>query len=209
LRTAFERARPLADHDDDNPQRRFWVPDFTAPPEHTSRWKVPVNPGERVNTNRVLGEALFCKENGWRADTMRYLCGPMRDDGGYQTTHALWALSIAHAYGCVGGAAYEACARSLQQELVAKQPATFEPQATLDIDLYAERLQHVVVTGYPDPIVNQWAHRLLELQGADGSWGIVKQGEDPYYRYHTTFISTWALAEWYRRLVAHPDLRPK
>ena len=37
LTRAFETARVVADHDDDNPQRRFWMPDFTAPPEHTAR----------------------------------------------------------------------------------------------------------------------------------------------------------------------------
>src|SRR5262249_14793580 len=109
LHAAFERARSVADRDQDNPQRRFWPPDVTVTAEHPSRWPVPTDAGQRVNTNRVVAEALFCKENGWRADTMRYVCGPMRDDGGYQTTHALWALFLAHRNGCVSETDYELC----------------------------------------------------------------------------------------------------
>jgi hypothetical protein len=208
LRSAFERARSVADRDDDNPQRRFWTPNFTAPPEHTSRWIVPTAPGTRVNTNRVVAEALFCKENGWRPETMRYLCGPMRDEGGYGTTHALWALDLAHRNGCVTADAYEGCAADLQRELAGTQPSPFEPRTTLDIDLYAERLLSTVRTGYPNAVVDQWARTLLALQGPDGSWGVPAAQEDPYYRYHATMVATWALAEWYRRLVEHPELVP-
>jgi hypothetical protein len=207
LRAAFETARRAADRDHDNPHRRFWTPDFTAPPEHTSRWKVPAD-GQRVNTNRTIEEALFCKEYGWRPETMRYVCGPMRDDGGYYTTHALWALYVANGNGCIAAAELEPCVKSMHEEIAAKQTPTLTPAATLDIDLYAERLLTAVLTGYPDATVNDWAQTLLRLQSPDGSWGVPKDGEEPYYRYHATFVSTWALAEWYRRLVGHPETRP-
>jgi hypothetical protein len=207
LRIAFKRARAFADHDNDHPQRRFWIPQFHTPAKYTSQWPVPTDGQQRVNSNRVLHEALYCPEYGWRQETMRYVCGPMRDDGGYQTTHALWALTIAYRNGCIAKADFEPCARALQRELVDKQPAVLEPRATLDIDLYAERLLQPVLSGYPDPIVNQWAHVLIGLQGADGSWGVPAAGEDPYYRYHTTMMCTWALAEWYRRVVGHPEVR--
>jgi hypothetical protein len=209
LRVAFDRARTVADRDSDNPHRRFWTPGFTSPPEHTTRWAVPTEAGQRVNTNRVVIEALFCKENGWRPETMRYLCGPMRDDGGYGTTHALWALDLAHGAGCATGTDYETCARDLQAELARAQPAPFQPHTTLDIDLYAERLLGTVRTGYPDPVVDQWARTLMALQGADGSWGVPAAQEDPYFRYHATMVSSWALAEWYRRLLEHPSLPPQ
>lgn len=201
LRLAFERARAVADRDDDNPRRRFWVPDLRVDPSRTSRWTVPTD-GKRVNTNRVVEEALYCGESGWREETMRYVCGPMRDDGGYYSTHALWGLSIAHGNGCIESTASEPCVRSIQSELAAKQPRRFAPKITLDIDLYAERLLTLVQTGYPDPVVDQWALTLLDLQTHDGSWGVSETGEPPYYRYHATAVSTWALAEWIRRVVA-------
>jgi hypothetical protein len=208
LRRAFERARAMADRDNDHPHRRFWVPNLPAPVEFTSRWQVPGPGEERVNSNRVVSEALFCADYGFRPETLRYVCGPMRDDGGYQTTHALWALGIAHQNGCVPDADFEPCARAMQRELLEQQPTTFTPHATLDIDLYAERLLYSVMTGIPDPVVNQWARTLLDLQHSDGSWGIAATGEDPYFRYHATMVSTWALAEWYRRVVGHPGVKP-
>ena len=208
LRVAFKRARTVADRDNDHPHRRFWIPGFRSPARDTSQWEVPTDSSRRVNSNRVVSEALHCAENGWRPQTMHYVCGPMRDDGGYQTTHALWALDIAHRNGCVSGADFAACVRELQSELRTHQPASLEAHATLDIDLYAERLLTLVLSGYPDRIVNQWAANLTGLQGADGSWGVPAVGEEPYYRYHATMVATWALAEWYRRLVGHPDVRP-
>ena len=207
LRIAFKRARAFADHDNDHPQRRFWIPQFHTPVKYTSQWTVPTDGQPRVNTNRVLHEALYCRDYGWRTQTMRYVCGPMRDDGGYQTTHALWSLTIAYRNGCIAKADFEPCARALQQELADKQPAVLEPHVTLDIDLYAERLLQTVLSGYPAPIVNQWARVLMRMQSPDGSWGIPAVDEDPYYRYHATMMSTWALAEWYRRMVGHPDVR--
>ncbi len=208
LRVAFKRARTVADRDNDHPHRRFWIPGFRSPARDTSQWEVPTDNRQRVNTNRVVSEALHCAENGWRPQTMHYVCGPMRDDGGYQTTHALWALYIAHQNGCVSAADFDACARELQSELRAYQPASLEPHATLDIDLYAERLLTLVLSGDPDRIVNAWAANLTGLQAPDGSWGVPAVGEEPYYRYHATMVVTWALAEWYRRLVGHPDARP-
>lgn len=208
LRVAFKRARTVADRDNDHPHRRFWIPGFHAPARDTSQWEVPSDGSQRVNTNRVVSEALHCAENGWRAQTMRYVCGPMRDSGGYQTTHALWALHIAHQNGCIAEADFDACARALQSELRTYQPTTLEPHATLDIDLYAERLLTLVLSGYPDPVVNDWAADLIHLQGRDGSWGVSANSEEPYYRYHATMVVSWALAEWCRRLVGHPEVRP-
>ena len=100
MRVAFEHARAVADGDADHPQRRFWTRDLVLPAERTSRWSVPRRGEERVNTNRVIDEAVHCAHNGWRHATLRYLCGPMRDGGGYQSTHALWSLVIAHENGC-------------------------------------------------------------------------------------------------------------
>lgn len=209
LTLAFDRARAVADRDADHPQRAFWNSAATAPREHTAGWAIPSEPGKRVNVNYPLTEALYCRSNGWRAETTAYVCGPMRDDGGYQTTHALWALDLAFRRGCVTPAAFEACARILQAELAAAQASPFAPQATLDIDLYAERLLTVAMTGSADTAMNTWAATVMALQHSDGSWGIAKEGEAPFWQYHATAISTWALAEWYRRMVGSPALRPQ
>jgi hypothetical protein len=199
LRRAFDVARMVADRDDDNPQRRFWVPDLAAPPEHTSRWTVPATPGARVNTNRVVAEALYCAENGWRPETMAYVCGPMRDGGGYHSTHALWALDLARRRGCVTKPAFHACARAIAAEVVAAQPARLAPARSLDVDLYAERLLVLARAGWPVRRLDPWARALLARQNADGSWAVPDAEEPSYHAYHATAVATWALAEWCRR----------
>jgi hypothetical protein len=199
LRQAFAAARDVADRDDDNPQRRFWIDDFTAPADHTSRWTLPPASGGRVNTNRVVSEALFCAEHGWRPETMAYVCGPMRDGGGYESTHALWALDIARRRGCVAGAAFHACARPIAAELAAAQPERLAPARSLDVDLWAERLLVLARAGWPRRRLDPWVAALLAHQAPDGSWAVPSDGEPRYYAYHATAISTWALAEWCRR----------
>lgn len=192
LKLAFARAQVRGDHDHDHPHRRFWVPGFRSPPEHTSQWTVPLEGERRINTNRVLSEALHCAENGWRAATEAYICGPMRDHAGYHTTHGIWALDIAIRAGCATGAT---CMPSLRAELATAQPDPFEPKATLDIDLYAERVLMLLRTGTPASEADAWIEALLARQEAGGSWG-VGEDPDPYYRYHATGMTLWALAEW-------------
>jgi hypothetical protein len=208
LRLAFDRARAVADRDADHPQRRFWTLDFHAPAQQTSTWTAPAD-GSRVNPNRVIEEALHCAANGWRRETMQYVCGPMRDGGGYQSIHALWALDIASHNGCVQNTDFPSCVSALQEEVRRSQPAELHPQATLDIDLFAERLLVLVLTGDPTAAVNDWAKALIALQSPDGSWGVAVHDEPPYFRYHATNAATWALAEWFRRVVGHPESRPQ
>jgi len=200
LTRAFETARVVADHDDDNPQRRFWMPDFTSPPEHTARWTLPSDGKARVNTNRVLIEALHCKENGWRPETMAYVCGPMRDGGGYESTHALWALDLARRRGCVTKAEFHRCARPIAVELDAAERVPLAPARSLDLDLFAERLLMLAMAGWPTGRLEPWAHELLRRQQPDGSWTVPGADEPAYHRYHATAMSAWALAEWCRRL---------
>lgn len=199
LRRAFEIARSVADRDDDNPQRRFWIAELAAPPEHTSRWTLPDAPGARVNTNRVVAEALFCAENGWRPETMAYACGRMRDGGGYHSTHALWALDLARRRGCVAKPAFHACARAIAAEVLAAQPARLAPANSLDVDLYAERLLVLTLAGWPVRRLDPSARMLLARQNGDGSWAVPGAEEPAYHGYHATAMATWALAEWCRR----------
>jgi hypothetical protein len=206
LRRAFAAARPVADHDGDNPQRRFWIAGFESPRQHTAAWRVPAAGEARANTNRPVAEALHCARNGWRPETTAYVCGPMRDGGGYHTAHGLWALALARENGCVTDAASRSCVGALAEELIAAQPATLAPATTLDMDLYAERVMVLAYAGTAVPRLDDWIDALLERQAADGSWGVPARDEPPYHRYHATGVSAWALAEWMRRAVPRaPD----
>jgi hypothetical protein len=195
LRLAFERAKSVAYQDADNPMRRAFDETFRASAERTSRWGIP-GPGQpRVNVNCVVVEAMFCAENGLRSETLAYMTGPMRDGGGYHTTHAVWALVLARERGCMPKADFERLARPLLDDLRATQPA--EPGAgALDVDLFAERLLMLVLAAGRDARVEAWMPPLIRAQGADGGFGTLAADEDPYHRYHATMVATWALAEW-------------
>jgi hypothetical protein len=199
LRGAFETARLRADVDHDHPHRRLWDPGFRSPPKDTAAWAAPAAGATRVNPNLVISEALHCAENGWRDATTAYVCGPMRDQGGYHTTHGLWALVIARERRCVDADGTAACLAALQAEIVAAQPEPLRPERSLDVDLYAERLLTLVLSGAKDAVVERSVDGLLEAQDADGSFGVRVPGEQPYHRFHATGIATWALAEWQRR----------
>lgn len=192
--TAWRTAREIADRDTDNPLRRFWDASTDPPLEETSFWIVPTSSEQRVNTNRVVGEALYCAERGWRPETSRYVAGPMRDSGGYQTAHALWALYLAARNGCLADGEYLRLAPDLQRELRDHEPVEFQPSETLDVDLFAERLLMLIMTGDTGAPVDSWIDALLALQNEDGSWGIDRPGENPYFRYHATMVAVWAFA---------------
>ena len=145
--------------------------------------------------NRVIAEAVHCAEHGLRAETLAYVTGPMRDGGGYQTTHAVWALVLARDQGCLDAARFAALTRPLLDELRATQPAAPEP-GVVAVDLFAERLLMLVLAGARDPAFDQWAARLAESQGADGGYGVLGADNPVYRRYHATMVATWALVAW-------------
>ncbi|MCB9572472.1 MAG: hypothetical protein H6709_10330 [Kofleriaceae bacterium] len=195
LRAADAAARAVADRDDDNPLRRLFDAGYRAAASSARGWEVPAAGAPRVNPNRVLAEAAHCAEHGLRPATLAYVTGPMRDDGGYQTTHAAWALLIAHDHGCLDDAALAAALTPLLDELRAAQPAAPGP-AALDVDLFGERLLMLALAGVRDAAVDGWAASLLRAQRGDGSFGALAVDEDPYRRYHATAIACWALAAW-------------
>jgi hypothetical protein len=192
LRLADQRARAVADQDTDNPLRRAFDDSYRASAESSAGWTVPAAGEPRINVNRVVAEALHCAENGLRPATVAYATGPMRDGGGYHTTHAVWALVFARDRGCLPD--FAAVARPLLDELRAAQPATPEP-AALALDLFAERLLMLELAGERDAAIDGWAARLAEAQSTAGGFGELADGEDPYHRYHATMMATWALAE--------------
>lgn len=193
LRAAFARADARLDRDRGHPMRLFFEPDFRLPPGFSTAWSAPQGPAARVNPDRVVTEALHCREHGWRPSTTDYVCGPLRDGGGYYSAHALWALTIATENGCLEGG--DRCVEDLRAEILAAQPWPFSPWSTLDVDLFAERLLMLALSGPLPAAAAGWPARLLELQNPDGSWGAPATGEPPYFRFHATMMASWALAE--------------
>src|SRR5437879_1119772 len=92
LRQAFERSRAVAERDADHPQLRFWKSEVRVAKSAVTGWS---GSDSKVNVNRAVNEALWCDVHGLRPETVKYITGPMRDSGGYRSTHALWALIIA------------------------------------------------------------------------------------------------------------------
>jgi len=184
VREAFDRARVVAERDADNPMLRAIEPSYRAPPEVTTRRSPP------DNVNRPLEEVIHCAQNGLRQQTLEYITGPMRDRGGYGTTHAVWALALARDAGCIADFAERV--EPLLKELRDAQPDRPQPNA-LAVDLFAERVLMLAIAGGR---VDHWAKPLLEAQNPDGSFGALGTGEDPYHRYHATMVAAWALSEW-------------
>jgi len=190
---AFTRANQRLDRDRGHPHRRFFEEEFRLPASLSVGWQVPAGPAPRVNPDRLLTEALHCRENGLRPEAVAYACGAMRDGGGYHSVHGLWALVEAGRRGCLSPAG-AACLEELRREVAAAQPLRFVPWSTMDIDLYAERLVVLALSGGLPPALAAAPATLLELQNADGSWGLAGD-ELPYMRFHATMMAAWALAE--------------
>ncbi len=70
MRQAYENARNVADRGTDNPMQKIWNLSYSIPPDAKISWNVPRNGDSRINPNRVLIEALHCKENGIRRETL-------------------------------------------------------------------------------------------------------------------------------------------
>ena len=188
---ALDRERRAVQPDKDHEHIRLWESEARLDRAYIHRWTPPVD-GTRVNPNRVVTEALYCPEHGVRPQTLAYLCGPMRDEGGYHSTHALWALVLASEAGC---AVQPDCSDALVTEMAANQPSPFSPATTLDIDLYGERLLMSCLATECGPEHDPWVATLLSLQAEDGSWSVPGTGE-PRFTYHATMIASWALSAW-------------
>ncbi|TNE87180.1 MAG: hypothetical protein EP330_19630 [Deltaproteobacteria bacterium] len=193
LDRAWERARAVADHDADHLHRRFWA-DIEVPPTNT--WVLPSEGRPKVND--VVAEALWCDRYPIREQTLAYLAGDMRDDGGYWSTHAAWSLALAHERGCLDDARFDELAAPIRADLLAHQPATLTDPSEADVDLFAERLSGLVWLGHAGPEIEESVEVLLAHQREDGGWGEPSEDVNPYFGYHAALVSSWALAE-YRR----------
>lgn len=200
LEKAYSHARQQANRDDDNPMRFFWLPTFVSPGRVLQGWSAPGTGERRVNVNRVVSEALHCQRHSVRQQTLDYITGPMRDLGGYHTTHGLWSLVLARQRGCLGPKEFKELATPLVEELYRHQPGQGPETTTEAVDLYAERFLMVAMAGREAPQLlrqeqlGQWAKHLLRLQHGDGRWGY--DGNMSYRDYHATLLAAWALLEW-------------
>jgi hypothetical protein len=180
LERAFTRARAVADADADNPHRRLYDPDAGTTRDAVTGW----SPEGVTSPNPFVGEALWCDVFGLRPATLRALEG-LHDDGGYLSTHALWALELAHQRGCLDG--FDAASAALRDELRRTQPTAPGPK-TRDVDLFAERLVMLRLAG--EGGLDAWTAALRERQNADGSFGSDGTAQQ---RFHATMMATWAL----------------
>ena len=207
LDLAYKNAMARAAMDNDHPSQRLWNSSFTACASSSSSllsdlrtYKIS---SRRINPNRILLAALECAacthNRRMHAEAVEYLCSGMRDNGGYQTTHAMWALVIARDNRCDVSAK---CMRDIRDEILyfqRSQPPFFS--STLDVDLFAERLLMLALAHHPNATeLQQWGAILASAQQPNGKFGVSSTplGENLYYSYHSTFVSTWALCAVYK-----------
>jgi hypothetical protein len=177
------------DEDGGHPLRALFEADYVLPAGKSTAWTPPTE--KRVSPNRVLVEATHCAAHGLRPEALAYVCGPMRDEGGYHTAHGLWALVIAADRGCIPVGS--GCWSALQGELTAAQPAALAPDSpTLVVDLFAERALMLGLSGQAPEA--SWLEALRAAQRPDGAWGVAAEGDNPYWRFHATMTAAWALA---------------
>ncbi len=178
----------LSVHDPDagHPLRRLIDPNHPIPEGRSTSWTVPSD-GRKVHVHRVLVEAVDCDRSGWRPQTETWVCGPMRDGGGYGSTHAAWALLLARSRGCTPAA----CLGAITDELMAAAQGASPPATTLDVDLQAERILFAALAGRSVP--DAWRQSVAKWQGDDG--GIAVSAADPLeHRIHATAVALWAEA---------------
>ncbi len=175
-----DRISSQVDLDGGHPLRRLVDPTFPIPRE------VAHSDATRPTINRVLIEVAACNEHGLRPVTASWICGAMRDDGGYGTTHALWAAVIARNNGC----APVTCLDDLVAELATSQPAAPGP-ATLEADLFAERILMRRLAGAF--VAGTEFEALRHAQTAEGRFGVSPAGEPPWHAFHAAMTATWAL----------------
>ena len=182
---ALQKALAVAATDDDNPHRRFFDADAGTTREAVAGWSVP----DARGTNAFVSEALWCDVFGLRAATVDAL-ERLGDDGGYRTTHAVWALELAQERGCLDAAAFGQRSAGLRAELRRTQPEAPGP-GTMDLDLFGERLVMLRLAGEHDGALDRWTAALRARQNRDGSFGT--DGTN-VQRAHATMIAAWALA---------------
>lgn len=179
-----DRMAAAVDPDGGHPLRRLVDPAFRVPAGKVQSWQVT----GRVPFERVLAEAAHCADHGLRPSTAAWICGGMRDGGGYGSTHALWAIAIAAQSGC----APPICGQEVAAELVAAQPVSPGPGLG-DVDLFAERVLMRMLADVAVPPAEIDALRAAQRE--DGSFGDPSTDPRPVAALHATMVAAWALSE--------------
>lgn len=184
-----DRLVPVHDRSGD-PRRRLYDP------AHRLAEPPPASVGAdgRPNPNAALVEALHCPEWPLRSETLAAVCGPLRDGGGYGSTHAAWIVAEAVERGCVPRA--ETCAEAMVAELTGPWPPL---AATLDRDLLCERVAFGLRAGAPPEAFDGAVDAILHAQGADGGFAVPAEGEPAWWAWHATLACAWGLAAWAAR----------
>ncbi len=195
LEPCYARIKARALKDDDNPMNVLIDPAAARPIDAHALQRLPIpKAGQaRTNVNHIVIRAVHCRRFPVPRKVFAYLIGPMRDHGGYHSTHALWSLLMMRRQGCGDRAEVERAVASLRQELqdaLTKQPAM---STTPSIDLNAERILFLVESGVAVDRLSGPVQRLLAAQRPDGVFATSREERAPW-RVHATSVSVWALS---------------
>jgi len=195
LQACFARLRGAALQDRDHPLTGLIAPELAGKLDvgHLQRRRIP-RPGQgRINPNVVVFRAAHCRRAGFPDAWLAYVTGPMRDEGEYHSAHALWTLQLLRERGCQADRALRQGIASLQSELLRAQRRTTTLSTTRAIDLYAERLLFVRLSGAPRSVLLPFVPRLLAAQRADGAFAAPGERR-PHWLQHATTVAIWALS---------------
>ncbi|MBX2796775.1 MAG: hypothetical protein KTR31_03870 [Myxococcales bacterium] len=198
LDALWARVLPELDSGGD-PRRRFWDASHRMPPEFPGHTWTP-DPAQKVSPNRLLVEALYCPEHGFRSEVGAYACQVFRDDGGLMSAHAAWGLAVAVDGGCIEREA--TCLDEVRDELVAAALANPPLTTTREVDAHAEQLVFALMAGAAPTDLAAVVDRLLAAQGSDGAWAVPTAGEDPWWGMHATLAALWGTSAWVQRRTA-------
>ncbi len=187
FRRARARALAVAARDDDHPHHRLLGREVPVRRVRVQGWEPPKGASaRRVNVNRVVTEALYCDRFGLRPETLAYIEGPMRDGGGYQTCHGLWALVIARDRGCLSSEAFRRAARPLVAEVEAGLRRDGAPKTPEAEDLFTERHLMRRLAGRP--------LTLRDRRRLEGLAGRVARAPATVLSVHTAALLLWVLS---------------
>ena len=192
----FDRIKKRAFKDHDNPLNVLIDPSYRGPISIDSILKSRLpKPGEkRINVNRILSRAAHCKKNTFTDPAFAYTTGPMRDSGGFHSTHAIWALIILKERGCRTGPKLDKAILDLRKELSDAQKKGLDPKTTRNIDLYAERIMCLAMSGESPESLAPFVEKLMATQRKDGLFATPTE-KQKHWLLHCTTVSVWALAE--------------
>lgn len=167
--------------------------------ERIRRLPIPEAGQKRTNVNHIVFRAAHCPKVPFPDKAFAYLVGPMRDNGGFHSTHAMWALLMMRSQGCGQRAKVEKAVASLRDELTKALNASGEMKSTRGIDLNAERILFLVQSGVRVDALSGPVQKLLSAQRPDGAFA-APQEKRRRWLLHATTVSVWALSAVWAKL---------